>query len=281
MAQLTIRHGDVELATEAFGDPSDPAMVLIMGAMASMLWWPEEFCERMAASGRYVIRYDNRDTGLSTSYPVGEATYTFADMVEDAVAILDGYGIKAAHLVGMSLGGIIAQRVALAHPERVRTLTAISTSPVGIHGLPPITDAYNAHAATGEAVDWNDRASILDFMMRDARMLASTAHPHDAAAARRLVERDMDRARCFASATNHFSIAGGDEGSRQTAAELSVPVLVIHGTADPIFPFAHGEALAKAVAGAKLQRIEGGGHELHKDDWPQIVGAIISHTENR
>jgi pimeloyl-ACP methyl ester carboxylesterase len=278
MADLTITRGEVELATETFGHSSDPALLLIMGAMASMLWWPEEFCRQLAAQGRFVIRYDNRDTGLSTTYPPGSTHYTLSDMAEDAVAILDGYGIKAADIFGMSLGGFIAQRVALAHPDRVRTLTILSSSPLGIDGLPPFTEAYGAHAAAGETVDWTDRADVFDFMMRDVRMIASTTHPHDAAAAQLLIERDMDRARSFASATNHFMLESGDGEKRLAAADLRVPLLVIHGTADPIFPIAHGEALANAVSGAKLQRIEGGGHELHASDWPQITGAIAAHA---
>lgn len=189
MADLTITRGEVELATETFGHSSDPALLLIMGAMASMLWWPEEFCKQLAAQGRFVIRYDNRDTGLSTTYPPGSTHYTLSDMAEDAVAILDGHGIKAADIAGMSLGGFIAQRVALAHSDRVRTLTILSSSPLGIEGLPPFTEAYSAHAATGETVDWTDRADVLDFMMRDVSMIASTTHPHDAGAARLFVER--------------------------------------------------------------------------------------------
>lgn len=277
MVQLTVERDGVKLASETFGNSSDPALLLIMGAMASMLWWPEEFCAQLAARGRYVIRFDNRDTGLSTTYPPGQPGYTLADMAEDAVAILDGHRIEAADIVGISLGGFIAQRVALAHPDRVRTLTVMSSSPLGIDGLPPFTDAYSEHAATGEAVDWSDRASITDFMLRDARMSASTVHPHDPAAARLLLERDLDRSPSFASATNHFMLAGGDDEDR-LAADLRVPLLVIHGTSDPIFPIAHGEALANAVSGAKLQRIEGGGHELHRNDWPQITGAIAAHV---
>ncbi|KQY34111.1 alpha/beta hydrolase [Rhizobium sp. Root483D2] len=277
MAVLTIRRGEVEIATEAFGHPTDPALLLIMGAMASMLWWPEEFCEQLAARGHFVIRYDNRDTGLSTTYPLGEPGYTLSDMAQDAVAILDGYRIKTADIIGMSMGGFIAQRVALSYPARVRTLTIISSSPLGIDGLPGFTDAYSAHAATAETLDWTDRESVTGFMMRDVRMIASTAHPHDEAAALQLIEHDMDRAPSFVNATNHFLVEGGDDEKQLAAADLHVPLLVIHGTSDPIFPLAHGEALANAVAGAKLERIEGGGHELHRNDWPQIIGAIAAH----
>src|SRR5919106_547436 len=107
------------ICSEALGRREDPAVLLIMGAMASMLWWPDEFCERLAGAGRYVIRYDNRDTGRSTGYEPGTATYTADDLVEDAVGVLDEHGVERAHVGGMSMGGGIAQMVALEHPERV------------------------------------------------------------------------------------------------------------------------------------------------------------------
>ena len=273
----TVRSGALEIATQSFGRAGDPPVLLIMGAMASMLWWPEDFCEDLARAGRFVIRYDNRDTGLSTCFPPGEASYTLGDMGDDAVAVLDGYGLSTAHLVGMSLGGLIAQRATLDHPSRVATLTAISTTPLGAEGLPPMRDDYAAHADAGETVDWSDRASVRDYLVRDARMLAGTAHPHDPDAARRLIERDLERARSFASVTNHFSLFERELGGG-TAAELAPPLLVIHGGHDPIFPIEHGEALAGSVPGATLLRIEGGGHELHPADRDRMVAAIVAHT---
>jgi pimeloyl-ACP methyl ester carboxylesterase len=128
--ERVIRDSGVEIATEAFGDPANPRVLLIMGAMASMLWWPQEFCRRLAAQQRYVIRYDNRDTGLSTTYEPGQPPYTEDDMIADAIRLLDGYGTLSAHIVGMSAGGMIGQSFALEHPGRVTSLTAISTSPV-------------------------------------------------------------------------------------------------------------------------------------------------------
>ena len=195
MTTRTIRADGIEIATEAFGNPAHPPVLLIMGAMASMLWWPEEFCERLAGQGRYVIRYDNRDTGLSTKYEPGEPPYTLDDMADDAIRVLDGYGIGAAHFVGMSLGGMIAQLAALKHPARVATVTAISTSPIGTDTshLPQMTQAYMEHSAKADGMDWSDRAQVIGFMVADARALAGTAHPHDAAGAKDLIERDYDR----------------------------------------------------------------------------------------
>src|SRR5688572_14306056 len=132
MGERVIRADGVELATQSFGDPAHPPVLLIMGVMASMLWWPDEFCERLANRRRYVVRYDNRDTGRSTTYEPGLPTYTFDDMADDAVRVLDAYEISSAHLVGMSMGGMIAQLATLKHLARVASLTAISTSPFGI-----------------------------------------------------------------------------------------------------------------------------------------------------
>lgn len=182
----TIRTDGIEIATEAFGDPKHPAVLLIMGAMASMLWWPDEFCRQLAGQGRYVIRYDNRDTGLSTTWEPGKPDYTFDDMADDAVRVLDGYGLATAHVAGMSMGGMIAQLVALEHPARVLSLTAISTSPAGVDTshLPQTTKAYQEHSAEAEGPDWSDRDAVIDYMVKDMRALAGPALPFDEAGER-------------------------------------------------------------------------------------------------
>ena len=279
MSTRTISADGVRIATQSFGDPAAPPVLLIMGAMASMLWWPEEFCRKLAAGGRHVIRYDNRDTGLSTKYTPGEPPYSFDDMSEDAVRVLDGYGIDAAHIVAMSLGGMIGQIVTLAHPRRVLSLTAISTSPIGTDTshLPQTTRAYMDHAEAGASVDWSDRGQATGFVVKDAGMLAGSAHPFDEAAVRAFVESDYDRSGGYLCATNHFMLKGGDAWQGRLH-EMKAPLLVVHGTDDPIFPVEHGAALAETVPGGKLVRIEGGGHELHRDDWDQIVSAILNHT---
>src|ERR687891_402724 len=131
------RHIDtngISLHCEAIGDPAAPAVLLIMGAMSSAVWWPEELCRRLAGRGRYVIRYDHRDTGKSTSYAPGEATYTVEGLADDAVAVLDGYGLDRAHLVGISLGGYLAQLVALKYPSRALTLTLIASERLALAG---------------------------------------------------------------------------------------------------------------------------------------------------
>ncbi|MFD1982550.1 alpha/beta fold hydrolase [Mesorhizobium newzealandense] len=269
-----------QIISEAFGDRANPPLLMIMGAMASMLWWPEALCRKLADAGLFVIRYDNRDTGRSTKYPPGEPPYTFDDLADDAMHVLDDHGVGKAHVVGMSMGGMIAQLVTLKHRSRVASLTVISSSPVGIDTshLPQTSDAYIKHSAEGAKVDWSDRGKVVDFVVKDAQAIAGIAHPFDEARMRAFVEQDYDRSGGLLSATNHFMLRGGDAWKGRLR-EMTAPLLVIHGTADPIFPVEHGEALAEAVAGAKILRIAGGGHELHPDDWTMISSAIVDHTQ--
>lgn len=278
-SEHTVRADGIEIATEAFGDPAHAAVLLIMGAMASMLWWPEGFCQRLAGNRRYVIRYDNRDTGRSAKYPPGEPRYRFDDMVDDTIRVLNGYAIPAAHVVGMSLGGMIGQVAGLKYPTRVHSLTAISSSPVGTDTshLPKSSEPFAEHSAAGEEVDWSDRGQVIAYMVEDSRVLAGTAHPFDEAQAKAFIERDYDRAGGYLSATNHGTLNVGDAW-RGRLHEMKAPLLVIHGTADPIFPIEHGVALSEAVAGARLIRLAGSGHELHEADWDKIIAAIVDHT---
>jgi pimeloyl-ACP methyl ester carboxylesterase len=212
--ERVIRAGGVELATQGFGDPARAPILLIMGGMASMLWWPEALCERLAGHGRYVIRYDNRDTGHSTKYPPGEPGYTFDDMVDDVFRVLDGHAIPAAHIVGMSLGAMIGQVAAIKHPSRVPSLTAISSSPVGMDTshLPQCSEAFLAQMEAAENVDWSDRAQVIACMVEESRVLAGTAHPVDEAHTRAFIARDYDRSGGYLSATNHGTLTIGEDG---------------------------------------------------------------------
>jgi pimeloyl-ACP methyl ester carboxylesterase len=269
----------IELATEAFGDSAHPPALLIMGAMASMLWWPDEFCERLANRARYVIRFDNRDTGHSTIYEPGRSSYTLKDMADDAIRVLDGYGLSSAHVIGMSMGGVIGQLAALKHPARVASLTVISSSPLSKTklDLPSPSPTYIEHSTQFAAVDWTNRAQSIRFLVEDSRQIAGSAHPFNEARLRSLIEQDYDRARNFASVTNHTTLKGGEvwEGLLHG---IRAPLLAIHGTADPIFPIEHGVALSNTVAGATLVSLKGTGHELHPADWDDIIASIVEHT---
>ena len=151
-------------------------------------------------------------------------------------------------------------------------------SVVGVEGLPPPTEAYQRHSAASEAIDWSDLGAVAAFMERDVAMLAGTRHPHDAAAARALIARDMARSPSFASAANHFILPGGDIGAALHASRIAAPVLAIHGTSDPLFPLGHGEAITRLLPMARSLWIEGGGHEIHELDIPEVAQAVLEHT---
>jgi pimeloyl-ACP methyl ester carboxylesterase len=273
-----IETNGVELCTEPFGVPSDPPVLLVMGVGASMLWWEEDFCRLLAEGGRFVIRYDHRDTGRSVTYEPGRPRYTGADLVADAVGVLDAYGIAAAHVVGVSAGGALAQLLSLGFPDRVLTLALISTSPAtpGERSLPSATKRFNDFLAS-TAVDWSDRLSVIDYLVAYERMLAGGVRPFDEAAWRELVGRDVERARDIAASENHSLIPEGDVPS-EPISSIEVPTLVIHGTADPMFPLAHGRALAEEIPGARLLTLEGTGHGVDRADWEPIAHAILAHT---
>jgi pimeloyl-ACP methyl ester carboxylesterase len=276
--ERTIEANGVELCTEPFGDPGDPPILLVMGTGASMLWWDEGFCRMLAERGRFVIRYDHRDTGRSITYEPGRPGYTGADLVADAAGVMDAYGVPAAHVVGVSAGGAIAQLLALDFPNRVRSLVLISTSSAlpGERELPPPTEDFTRFVTTAE-VDWSDSESVIEYLVNYSRVLAGAMRPFDEGPMRVLVRRDVERAHDFAAAQNHDVLPDG-EPPRASLSSISVPTLVIHGTADPMFPVAHGEALADAIPGAKLLPLDGAGHGVDRADWENIVGAIVAHT---
>ena len=274
---------DAELVIETFGEPSDPAVLLIMGAAASMDRWETGFCERLAAAGRYVVRYDNRDTGGSTTYPPGEPGYTADDLVADAIGILDHLGVERATLVGLSMGGGLAQTIAVTHPERVAGLALFSTSPAGTGGpeLPGMSDALKA-VFSGEGdpePDWSDREAALAYLLEAERPYVG-ARGLDEDAVREVIALGYDRTSSPASANNHFML-DGTPWAYERLGEIAVPVLVGHGSDDPLFPPAHGDALAAAIPGAELLVLDGVGHELPRSAWDEVLPPLIELTRPR
>ena len=278
MPERMIETDGVELCTESFGDPSDPPILLIMGTGASMLWWEEGFCRMLADGGRFVIRYDHRDTGRSVTYEPGRPGYTGADLVADAIGVLDAYEIPAAHVVGVSAGGAFAQLLALDFADRVLSLVLISTSPAisGERGLPQPTKEFARFVATVK-VDWSDPDSVIEYLVAYSRVLAGGRRRFDEAAFRELARRDVERARDFAAAQNHDTLHD-EERPRDPLSLISAPTLVIHGTADPMFPVEHGEALAREIPGAGQLRLQRAGHGVDRADWETIAGATLEHT---
>ncbi|MFG2004205.1 alpha/beta fold hydrolase [Spirillospora sp. NPDC048911] len=263
----------VELCVETFGDQGDPAILLVAGAAASMLWWDAELCERIAASGRYVIRYDHRDTGRSTSYPPGRPAYSFTDLALDTLAIQDALGIERAHVVCQSMFGAAGLILGVDHPDRVASLTFVSTT-TGAGDLPP----PSGDLAMPAEPDPSDTDAVVEYVIAGARAFAGGSPYFDEAAIRALAERDVARARNYASTlVNHYAIeAEGPTGGG--FGDIAAPTLVVHGDRDPFLPLPHGEALRDAIPGAELLVLEGAGHDLPRPVWDGFVSALVEHT---
>ncbi|GAA2585252.1 alpha/beta fold hydrolase [Dactylosporangium fulvum] len=293
-----VSSGRLRLWTERFGDPGKPAVLLIMGTSTQGIGWPEELLEALVDSGRQVIRFDHRDTGRSDCVDFTTDPYALADMAADAAAVLDGHGVAAAHIVGTSLGAAIGQWLAVHRAPRVRTLTAIATSPMGHNPgpawaramagepavaaeLPPPTASFVNHVLVSARAPRTTQQERLDADVQTWRMLNGDVLPFDEAAARSFVERCYARAGNFAAALHH-NLAGRrfDDDRRAPLSAVTAPTLVVHGSADPLFPPAHGEALAAQIPGARLEVMPGMGHHpfFSPGLTQQTADLIVRHT---
>lgn len=279
MSEKIFNINGVEICTESFGNPEDPAVLLIMGACASMLWWDEQFCTLLAIKGRFVIRYDNRDVGRSVCYQPGTINYDVMDMTDDALGVLDAYGIGQAHIVGMSLGGMIAQILALRNPDRVLSITMMMSAIFGKDNpdLPPMSQEVLDYHAKGAEVDWNNEDEVVDYSVGAWKLLAGSRYPYDAGRAADLSRAEFRRAISLQSMFNHALLQGGEEYYDRMH-EIRKPALVIHGTEDPVLSYGHGKLLAETIPGCGLVTLEGGGHEFHRNEWDRIVSGIIKLT---
>lgn len=273
--------GGPVLAADVFGNPRDPAVLLVMGAMASGVWWPEGLCRGLSDRGFFVIRYDHRDTGRSSSNPPGQLRYTVDDLANDTLRLLDGLGVLTAHIVGMSLGGYLGQIVSLLHPERVLSLTLIASErvgpqPPGLPGMDPSILEYHAKAAT---LDWTNRQAVIDYQVGAWRLLSGSAHPFDEALICTMAAEDFDTTPNPLAAFNHAQLS--DVQVHLPPLEtLRIPTLIIHGTEDPVLPYAHALSLHEAIPHAKLVSLQGTGHELHPSDWQTIINEIAAHAQS-
>jgi pimeloyl-ACP methyl ester carboxylesterase len=282
------RVGDIDLCYETFGDPADPAMLLIMGLGTQMLGWDTEFCEQLAGRGFFVIRYDNRDIGHSTildDFPaptLGQlvrrdqraAAYTLADLAADAVALLDHLGIERAHLVGASMGGMIAQTIAARRPERVHSLVSImSNTGSRWSGQPaPSTLRLFLRPVARERDEYVEQAAEL------FEHIGSRGFDKDDGAFREMLGAMHDRGHNPGSASRQLAaiLTAGDRTAELR--HITAPTLVIHGTADKLIRPSGGRATARAIPGARLLTIEGMGHDLPRGAWPQILDAIAANA---
>lgn len=268
----------VTLATETFGEPKAPTVLLVMGATASMLGWPDAFCHNLAARGYHVIRFDHRDTGQSTTVAPGAAGYSIEDLAADASAILDAYGCQKAHVIGMSLGGYLAQMMAVSQPECVSSLTLIASEPLGWDGeaLPQISQGFLDHFGGLASLDWSDQAAVAGFLLESQRLCYGAGVGFDGLRESAYVAQVMARAQDIQSMFNHAMIGCGTDWTGRFR-EIACPTLVLHGEHDPILPPENGKALAGGISGAALVVLDGVGHALPPDRIAGIVDHIAEH----
>ena len=282
----------LDIAYQTFGRQGDRPLLLIMGLGAQMILWDEEFCEQLAERGHYVIRFDNRDVGLSSKCDAGgipdvmaavgasmvgqkiAAPYKLSDMAADAAGLLDALGVAKAHIVGASMGGMIAQTVAIDHPHRVLTLTSIMST-TGNPDLPPATpEAMSALLMPPPA----DREGNIARSVEVFRTIGSPGFPFEEERIRDRAARSYDRCYHPAGAVRQM-VAILASGSRKEALrEVKQPALVIHGVDDPLVPLAGGIDTAETIPGATLLKIGGMGHDMPRPVWPRIIDAISALT---
>lgn len=291
MAQADVGRG-ISLEWEAFGDRSGEPLFLIMGLGAQMILWPDAFCQQLAARGFWVVRMDNRDVGLSTKlHHLGTPNiaaravartiarlrvappYTLSDMAKDTVGLMDALGIASAHLVGMSMGGMIAQTIAIEHPRRARSLTSISSTN-GDDGLP--SGKREAIAVLVQKPP-TDREGAIQHALKIFRAIGSPSH-FDPTLARAVIERGIERSTYRLGMPRQFAAILAASPRSARLVELRIPAAVIHGRVDPLLPLAHGEATARALPGSQLLILETMGHDLPQALWPQILDAIEANA---
>ncbi|MET0989920.1 MAG: alpha/beta hydrolase [Glaciihabitans sp.] len=284
MEERIVRANGVDLGVREFGAASGPGILLLAGMSSSSDWWDDEFCEALAEGGRRVVRYDYRDTGMSTASTPGRPDYDGNDLVDDAIDLIHVLGLAPVHLVGISFGGGLAQRIAFTAPELIATLTLMSTSPgdsADRAPLPPVTARLAASFAGPQPdTDWSDRDSVREFVLRGEE-LHSGSIPVDRERIIRISDRVFARTPNLATANNHMMI-GQPDGVRAQLRDVVAPTLVVHGTEDPLLPFPHGEALADEIPNARLLPVPGMGHQNPPPEvWPLIVPALRAHTAAR
>lgn len=290
---LKVGPSGIEMAYERLGDTHAPPVLLIQGVAAQMINWPDGFCAELVAHGVQVIRFDNRDVGLSSHFPeaptpdlpaalagdMSSASYTLSDMAADTVGLLDALGLDSAHIVGVSMGGYIAQTIAIEHPDRVRSLTSMmsTTGDLSVGQPPPATLAAVFSGPPAES-----RQEVIDKMVRAARVVGSPGFEVDEAGVRDRAGRAYDRGYdpLGVARTAVASVASGDRTERLRS--VDVPTLVIHGADDAMCDVSGGMATAAAIPGAELVIIEGMGHDLPRALWPEIasrIAALVQRVE--
>ncbi|MEU4544054.1 alpha/beta fold hydrolase [Nonomuraea dietziae] len=277
---LMAKSNGIEIAYDSFGTPGDRPLLLIMGLGSQLVHWDEEFCELLAARGHHVVRYDNRDVGLSTHLteagvpelvPGAAAPYLLSDMADDAAGLMDALGWPAAHVLGVSMGGMIAQALAIGHPDRVLTLTSIMSTP-GPDVGPPTPEAMAALFSPPAP----DRQTAVERALEVWAVIGSPGYEMDRERIAKVAGLAYDRAYDPAGTARQLAaiLASGDR--TEGLGGLRMPALVIHGEADPLVQIAGGRATAAAIPGATLLTYPGMGHDLPRPLWEEIMDAVTA-----
>src|SRR3954451_12422620 len=265
--------GEVDLCYQACGDPTRPTMLLIMGLGAQLIHWPDDFCRQLAAEGFRVVRFDNRDAGRSTHLP--GRRYTVADMADDAVGLLDALGVDSAHVVGASLGGMIAQTMAIRHPARVRSLASLMST-TGRRGVGRTSPRVFRHLLARAP---RTEQEAIERRVRVFATVGSTGFDQDLQELRRVTAQGLRRDPHARDGSRRQYRAVRAAGDRTPALRrLAVPTVVVHGTEDRMCHPSGGLATAEAVSGARLVLVAGMGHDLPRGAWPQLLQAISSNA---
>lgn len=289
MAESFCRSGELEICYETFGDPADPAILLIMGLGTQMLAWHEDFCAQLAERGFFVIRHDNRDIGRSTHLdhlPVPtllqlarrdrNAPYTLADMAGDSVALLDHLGIEKAHIVGASMGGMIAQTLAIRYPERALSLVSIMSNTGSFWTGQPAVTMYALLLRPAP----KEREAYIQRGIETFTKIGGSGYAADVEDLRDIATRSYDRGHDPRGSARQLWAIVADRDRAPALRRLRLPATVIHGAEDKLVRPSGGRATAKAIPGAKLVEIPGMGHGLPRGAWPVIIDAI-AETANR
>ncbi|MEE8400165.1 MAG: alpha/beta hydrolase [Desulfobacterales bacterium] len=290
MANITAN--GIQIEYDTFGEKTSPPLLLVMGLGAQMILWDEGFCEQLADKGLYVIRFDNRDIGLSTKFEDAgvpnmmemmtdraegkevTAPYSAEDMADDAVGLLDALGIEKAHICGASMGGMIIQTIGYRHPSKVLSLVSIMST-TGDPSLPQSTPEAMTALTTPAP---SERDAYLDHSVKTQKVIGSPGFPFDEEEQRQKAARSFDRSFYPQGMARQMAAIMVQGNRRPELAAITAPTLVIHGADDPLVPVEGGKDTADAIPGAELLIIEGMGHSMPEGAWPQIVGAISEHT---
>jgi len=283
------RANGIAIEVEERGPREGPALLLIRGLSTQLIHWPDRFLDLLADAGFRVVCFDNRDVGLSQKFEAAGVPdlravvarrvpppYTLADMARDSVGVLDALEIERAHVAGISLGGMVAQHLAFSHPERCLSVASImSTS--GAPGLPPATPEA-MEALTSLPSDPNDRKCVITHNMRTQRVYESPAYPPSEAELRSYFERGYDRCYCPEGTLRQMAAAMADGSRAERLSGVTVPMLVLHGAADPLIQPACGEDTARRVPGAKLEIVAGMGHDVTNANSRIVAQHLIEHA---